>query len=303
MSGDRLSLGEDPRPASTDTDYGAFASDVHSQFGEDGVIDVLLSRLDARDRWCVEFGAWNGLVASNTATLIEAGYSAVLIEGEPEKYSDLELLHVHNETVTTLRAMVGWEGPDRLDALLRATPIPADFDLLSIDIDGNDYHVWSAVQEYRPKLVVIEFNPTIPNGIEFVQPPDPTIHRGSSISSLATLASSKGYQLAATTEANAFFIRDDLYGDLGIDDSSVEALRTDRSWQTTIFFGYDGVAILRGGKGLHWHGLEIPKQKRMVPRAFARFPGDFGRSRAIALTCWRRLQYLRRMMRSRRAGG
>ncbi len=57
-------------------------SNVHSQAGEDGIIEKILELLPVRDHWCVEFGAWDGVFLSNTRRLIEhAGYSAVLIEG------------------------------------------------------------------------------------------------------------------------------------------------------------------------------------------------------------------------------
>jgi len=70
------------------------ATNVHSGTGEDGVIGEILDRLPETDRWCVEFGAWDGLNLSNTRHLIESrGYAAVLIEADPAKC--VELRHVH----------------------------------------------------------------------------------------------------------------------------------------------------------------------------------------------------------------
>ena len=278
-------------------EFGAYARNVTSESGEDGILEALLARLPQRDRWCVEFGAWDGLRASNTASLIRSGYSAVLIESDARKYVHLQERYAGTPSVFTLHATVGWDGPTRLDSLLARTPAPGEFDVLSIDIDGNDYHVWAAVKEYRPKLVVIEYNPTIRNGIEFVQPAEATVHQGSSITSLVDLASTKGYELAAATELNAFFVRRELYPVLEITDNSVERIRTDSSWQTEIFFGYDGRAVLRGGKGLYWHGLAVPEQVRMVPRVFVGFPGGFGPIRSRALTMWRGWRYLVRKLR------
>ena len=91
----------------------------------------------------------------------------------------------------TLNAFVGFTAADGLDAILARTPIPADFDVLSIDIDGNDYHVWNAVARYKPRVVVIEYNPTIPAAVDFVQPADMSINQGASITAQARLGKQK----------------------------------------------------------------------------------------------------------------
>jgi hypothetical protein len=123
------------------------ASDTFSQNGEDGVIAKILSLLDSRDHWCVEFGAWDGVHLSNVRRLIlEEGYSAVLIEGDRAKFAELRHNYAGNERVVPLNAMVGFQGEEGLDGILAPYPIPETFDFLSIDIDGNDYHVWRAIE-------------------------------------------------------------------------------------------------------------------------------------------------------------
>jgi hypothetical protein len=70
--------------AKVTTPLAQYASDTYSQFGEDGIIAECLSRISAvapLNKWCVEFGAWDGVHLSNTCRLIrEEGYSAVLVE-------------------------------------------------------------------------------------------------------------------------------------------------------------------------------------------------------------------------------
>ncbi len=252
------------------------AGDVYSQSGEDGIVAAILERLPEVDRWSVEFGAWDGSLMSNTAALGERGWTRVLIEADPRRHARLAKAHRADPSVIPICAMVGWDGESTLDALLASTGVPVAFDLLSIDIDGNDYHVWEAVTAYRPKLVVIEYNPTIRNGVDYVQPRDPTVRRSSSITALTRLGRTKGYELAATTTFNAFFVRDDLFAHLEIDDNSVDALREDHSWVTDVFFGFDGHAVLLGDRALSWHGLPTPDDVRMVPRVFDGFPADHG---------------------------
>jgi hypothetical protein len=111
-------------------------------------------------------------------------------------------------------------GPDSLDAILAETPIPRDFDLLSIDIDGNDYWIWESLKNHRPKAVVMEYNPvfgpheskTIPFDEHHMWDGE-SIYFGASAGALVRLAKSKGYSLVAyTAELNVFFVRDDLIG-------------------------------------------------------------------------------------------
>ena len=93
---------------------------------------------------------------------------------------ELQASYPHSDRAIFINALVGFTSDANLDCLLREHPIPEDFDLLSIDIDGNDYHVWGAVHAYRPRLVLVEFNPTIANAVHFVQSKDLTITQGSS---------------------------------------------------------------------------------------------------------------------------
>ena len=78
-----------------------------------------------------------------------------------------------NKSIVAVNRYVSSKGGNSLDNILSKTKIPRNFDVLSIDIDGNDYFVWENLKEYQPKIVCIEFNPTIPNEIEFVQLDNP----------------------------------------------------------------------------------------------------------------------------------
>jgi hypothetical protein len=114
-------------------------------------------------------------------------YSAVLIEGSRKKFEVLQGCYAGRPNIITKNLFVGWSAPDGLDAILEKTPVPADFDFLSVDIDGNDYHAWNAIVKYRPKIMIVEFNPTIPPEVHFVQPTDPAINWGSSLAALVGL--------------------------------------------------------------------------------------------------------------------
>src|SRR5262245_5232739 len=82
---------------------------VYSQAGEDGIIEQILRVLPVTDKWCVEFGAWDGLHLSNARNLIEtAGYSAVLIEASAAKFAELQRNYASRKQVIPVNALVGF---------------------------------------------------------------------------------------------------------------------------------------------------------------------------------------------------
>lgn len=258
-----------------------YARNIYSQTGEDGVLEKTLELLGARNGWCVEFGAWDGQHLSNTFNLIQnLGYSSVLIEGDATRFKTLEKRFKNNPHVTALNRFVGMSPHDGLDKILSGTSIPKDFDLLSIDIDGNDYHVWEAVSVYVPKVVCIEYNPTIPTEVDFVQPADLRVNQGASLLALDRLGKRKGYALVAVTPLNAIFVRSEYFPIFGISDNRPCTLREDTSSVTHVFCGYDGTIFFRGHGSLLFHEMRYCGRVRQIPRMFRRYPGNFGKKRS-----------------------
>ncbi len=254
-----------------------FKSNTHSQAGEDGIIEKILEILPERDNWCVEFGAWDGLTDSNSRNLIvKHGYSAVLIEADKQKFQELTKNYADNPKINTVRALVGFQKEDGLDQILAKTAIPKNFDFVSIDIDGNDYHVWKTIQDYQPKVVCIEYNPSIPTEIEFVQSPDPDITQGNSLRSLINLGKEKGYELVCALQFNALFVQAEYFPLFEITDNRPEVLRTDLARVTYIFSTYDGVIHLRGFQGIQWHKLRMnPESMQQIPPFLRKFPPNY----------------------------
>ena len=192
-----------------------------SQNGEDGVLKAIFARLGSSifdSEWCVEFGAWDGKYLSNTYVLILQGWNAVLAESDPERCAELRTNMCSFPNVRVVE-----EDVTDVDEMLSATQIPYDFDLLSIDIDGQDYEVWEKMILYQPRVVVIEVNSSIP--------PEITEHgkgRGASLSAMVELGKRKGYELALHT-GNAIFVRRDFADNLNIEPTNWEELM-DRSW-------------------------------------------------------------------------
>jgi hypothetical protein len=231
-----------------------YSSNVTSQYGEDGIIAHIVSVIRPDNHYCIEFGAWDGKHYSNCYNLLaNAGWSGLMIEGDPGKYAELRRTYADNERVATLNCMVDFEGPNTLDNILAAEDAPKEPGVLSIDIDGNDFHVFESLTAYRPELVLVEFNPTIPNDVIFVQERSFEVNHGCSLLALTVLARKKGYELAVSTDTNAFFVRNDKFPLLGVTNNSVFALN--RPLQDgRIFQGYDSSIHVVGMDKLIWQG-------------------------------------------------
>ncbi|MEI7945473.1 MAG: hypothetical protein WCJ02_02200 [bacterium] len=277
-----------------------YQRDVYSQAGEDGIIEEILRLIPNHDLWCVEFGAWDGMHYSNSRNLIEnKSYSAVLIEGSKKRFTELQGNYSHCSTVYPVNAFVGFDPNDNLDTLLKKTPIPHDFDFLSIDIDGNDYHVWKAMSLYRPKALVIEFNPTIPSHIEFVQPADPSVSKGSSLLSLIKLGKEKGYELVSVLSFNAFFVKQEYYSLFDLSSNNIDVLQTDKRLITYLFSTYDGQIYLDGGCLLPWHETPIrPEHMQYLPKILrSETGGNYAFWRKIIFSIWLLREDPKRLMR------
>jgi hypothetical protein len=254
------------------------ASNVHSQEGEDGIIEYLLGMLPERDQWCVEFGAWDGLYLSNTLNLIEnKGYHAVLIEGDSKRYSILQKNMEKHKTVECMNKFVGFEAADSLDVLLSKTQCPKDFDFLSVDIDGNDYHAIRAMVEYRPKLICVEFNPTIPSIVSYVQRADPKVSQGNSLRAFYELGLEKDYRLVCANRLNAFLVRADLWDrESPLEATELAEFRAEEPPLSIIFSGYDGSVMLTEPHSLLWHDDKLTADDiQIFPAILRRYPGNY----------------------------
>lgn len=241
-------------------------ANINSQGGEDGILAAMLDILPQPNRWCVEFGASDGRTGSTACTLIEGrGYSAVLIEGNSASFQKLMALHGSNKRVFAFNEYIGLTAANSIETVLARTPIPIDFDFISIDIDGCDYHVWESMKTFRPRIVCIEFNHSIPTGVRFVQAADFNVNQGNSLSSFVDLGKKLGYELVCVTPINAIFVEKSLFPLYRIADNRPETLRLHHHAITWLFTGYDGKVFLAGDQTLPWHGVKIEAPQPLNP--------------------------------------
>lgn len=205
-------------PGALGTGLGPYELRVFSQNGEDGVIGELLRRIGHEGPgYFVEFGAEDG-VEMNCALLADVfGWSGALLEGDPEKHGRLHRKYAPSGRVTTRQTLVA---PDNIEPVLRDIGVPDEIDVLSIDIDSDDYWVWEAITTISAKIVVIEVNTHLDPRVAKVQPLGAgpwqgTDYYGASVAALSQLGERKGYRCVHLdlTGNNLFFVRNDLPGE------------------------------------------------------------------------------------------
>jgi hypothetical protein len=226
----------------------------------------------------VDVGACDGIIWSNTRNLIvNRKWQGLLIEQDEEAFADLAEAYKGYARVHGVRSSVD-TGHNNLDKLLHEYGVTQDFDFLSIDIEGNDYHIFHSVRAYTPKVVVIDFNPSIGNDVVVIQQDDPEVHVGSSLLALIELGRQKGYQLAAVTDWNAIFVRDDLFAALGVIDNDIKQMYIPpfemRMFQTldgcTHLFGC--ATLVRQDYAIGWEAFQIlPPALRGRDTSYAAF--------------------------------
>ena len=272
--------------------FSKFEKNYYSQFGEDGIFEEIINRLGNRsDKDCVEFGAWDGIFLSNTYNLIKNhSFKGILIEGDKKKHKLLQK-NLKDYQAICINKFVEDIGPNSLDNILLNHNFNKNFDLLSIDIDGNDYYIFQGLENFRPKIICIEYNPTIPLDIEFIQKKDFNIQQGSSALSLYKMIKKKNYHLISSTYVNLIFIEES-YKELIIGDANLSfenLVDFDEKFNIKVFVGYDGTLFTNKNINLLWHGAEIKiKQIPKIIRFFPNFPNsDASKIRRIFLQIWK----------------
>ncbi len=265
----RVAVADDSRPQAA-IDLHAFQHRVFSQHGEDGVIQRIFEIIEPGPKFCVEFGAFDGIHNSNMRNLIvNHGWSSFQIEGNPIRAAGLAKNYADYPNVKTLQA---WVWPGNIEILFEENGVPKDLDLLVIDIDSNDYYVWRAIRDFRPKVVVIETN-------KFFPPPrlmvidyhpmnywDHTYYHGASLQSMYNLAKRKGYELLYVMAGgpNVFFVDAKYYDRFGIEDNSpinmYRKLSDALMERSIVKMGRDGVPWSEGKDTLTWKELVIEKK-------------------------------------------
>jgi len=189
-----------------------FRKNVYSQNGEDGVIAEIIRRIGLKTSWTCDVGAWDGRYGSNCYALVKRGWPCLMIEADARKYEYLQQLAHRVGNIKPFHARVEYQdGPNSLDAIVGQAQLPGPIELISIDIDSFDYHVWRSF-EHRPAIVVIEIGSGVPPGERYVFSGGTRL---TSFTSMLELGQSKDYTLACHT-GNMIFVRNEEVPKLGM---------------------------------------------------------------------------------------
>jgi hypothetical protein len=192
----------------------------YSQNDEDGIIQEIFRRIGHTNRVFIEFGCGDGL-ENNSLYLLLSGWSGVWIDGDPVNVDLVRKMPLGSATHARLKVDCSMLTAENIDGLLWSLCGQPEIDLLSIDIDGNDYWIWEAIQRISPRVVIVEYNATFRPPLHMVQAYradavwNGTNYFGSSLSAFEHLGRAKGYALVGCNLAgqNAFFVRKDCLKD------------------------------------------------------------------------------------------
>jgi hypothetical protein len=212
----------------------SFGYQVYSQNDEDGIINEIFKRIGTTNKKFVEFGVQDGL-ESNCHFLLLQGWCGLWIDGDEKTFKGLEKYFLEPISTGQLTAINAFITIENINDLIKSwivseEGVMAEIDLLSIDIDGNDYWVWQAIKCIEPRVVVIEYNRKFPPPCEYIMEYNPnhiwdgSDEYGASLKSLELLGDKLGYTLVGTNGVNAFFVKKDLAKNLFPDPPIVENL-------------------------------------------------------------------------------
>jgi hypothetical protein len=194
---------------------------LYSQNGEDGILLYIFSKIGATNRRFVEFGV-NGKTDNTTNLILNFGWSGLLMEGD-RNIAEMIKKNFKNklgEKFSNIKGVQAFITKENINKLLSDNSAGNEIDLLSLDIDGNDYWIWKEITAINPRVVVMEYSGAFGPEKSLTIKYDPNFrvsrknffYQGASLAALTKLAHSKGYVLIGceSNGINAFFIRKDV---------------------------------------------------------------------------------------------
>ena len=178
----------------------------YSQYQEDIIINEIFKSIGTKNKVMVDIGAGNGIWISNSLFFRERGWECLLIDGDP---------HIIGQEMGVQKH---WITLDNINQILKSNKILFEFDLLSLDIDGNDYHFLKQIlEEFRPRVIISEINiffgntdDYMPYNLSYNHHAERKNNYGQSIAAAARLGKENGYVAVALIQnTNIILVRED----------------------------------------------------------------------------------------------
>lgn len=195
----------------------------HSQTGEDGILLYIFSLIGTTNRKVLEICAGSGIECNAANLIINHGFRGLLFDGSAENIADgREFYGRHPSTfLCPPKLESAWITAENVNELVTSKGFSGEIDLLSLDLDGNDYWIWKALTAVSPRVVVLEFNGYFGPHVSATMPYQPDFQLdysakpyrcGATLAAFTKLGRAKGYRLVGSQRLlfNAFFVRDDV---------------------------------------------------------------------------------------------
>ena len=193
---------------------------VFSQWGEDGIIQHLTRHLNIRNRTFIEFGVEDFFESNCRFLLMKDVWNGLVIDGSPSNIERLRSSYFYWRY--PLQSIASFITRDNVAALLAQSGFDKEVGILSVDVDGVDYHLLEALGDWRASIVIVEYNSLFGNERRVSVPYDAAFQRsrahpsnvyyGANLAAFDALLRSRGYALVGVNSvgSNAFFVRRDL---------------------------------------------------------------------------------------------
>ena len=179
---------------------------VFSQWGEDGIIQFLVREVQIHNKTFIEFGVEDFSESNCRYLLMASDWQGFVIDGSDENISRLQNSYFYWRH--DLQSIAAFIDKENINNLLKKSEFDRDLGILSVDIDGNDYHILETINVFEPRIIISEFNPYFGTEREISVPYDPKFDRtekhysnlyfGASIKAIEYVLSEKGYTLVGT---------------------------------------------------------------------------------------------------------
>ena len=193
---------------------------VFSQWGEDGIIQFLINSIEIENKTFIEFGVEDFFESNCRFLLMKDDWKGFVIDGSHNNIYKLKSSYFY--WMHQLDAVDKFITKDNINEVLAVSGFEKDLGILSVDLDGNDFFILDAIENFEPRILICEYNPVF-GGVRKITTPyqddfnrtkahPSNLYWGASLAAMTHLAEKKGYSLVGTNTAgqNAFYVRNDL---------------------------------------------------------------------------------------------